>query len=365
MLHTAGLKLIKNSNHFFLPEIWEEITDSTNFHGWSFLAPLIGKRVFWASINWDSQNKDLPNGYPYYLIKTEGPNVDWIERQASLVDGLIFVCCLPNDYNYFKSYTNIHFLPCVEWHYQLNEMLKQFGSGVVKSVDKKVSVLTNRVTYSKLVALSAVLEHIDYNDVYYSLHNWIENKNVHDWQDTNNETVNYYKNIFLEKFEVWQKTLNDKFVVEKNNINLLYNYHHSAYQNSAINITNESWNYSLRIDRQLPGPFITEKTLKCLLGETAFLANGQSDTYQTLERFGFKFNYSLDLSFDQIVGDLDRLVKLTDTITSLNNVTTADLYQQTKDSCLHNKHWIVSGDFYRCAEEFNKNSLATMISVLE
>jgi hypothetical protein len=364
LYHTTGFNLSKNSKHFFLPSIWEEITDSTDFYGWDFLKPLIGKSVFWASVNWNNQHQNLPSGYSYYLIKTEGPNVDWIKKQALLVDGLIFVCCLPNDYDYFKSYTNVHFLPCVEWHYQLDTMLKLFGSDVVKSVDHKVSILTHRVTYSKLVALSAVLENIKSNEVYYSLHDWIEEKNVHHWQDTDNSTVNYYKNLFLKEFKSCQRTTDIDFLTNKNNISLLHDYHHPAYQNAAINITNESWNYSLQIDHPIPGPFITEKTLKCLLGETAFLANGQFDTYKTLENFGFEFDYDLDLSFDQIVGDLDRLEKLINTIKSLKDIDTHDLYHQTRPSCLHNKHWIVSGDFYRRAEQFNKSSIEKMINVL-
>lgn len=351
--------------HFFLPRIWEEITDSSKLYGWNFLKPLAGKRVFWASVDWYNQHLDLPSGYPYYLIKTEGPNVEWIERQASLVDGLIFVCCLPNDYNYFKSYSNIRFLPCVEWHYQLDAMMQKFGIEVNKSIDRKVSILTNRVTYSKAVALSAVLENIDHNDVYYSLTRWVENKNVHNWQDTSNATVNYYKNLFLENLKDHQQIIDYEFHRKRSDLNILYDYHHPAYQNAAINITNESWNYSLRVDIAIPGPFITEKTLKCLLGETAFLANGQFDTYQTLQQFGFEFDYGLDLSFDTIVGDVDRLEKLTATIKSLNAVEALELYDQTRKSCLHNKNWIVSREFYRTAEDFNTKSLEKIMNLID
>jgi hypothetical protein len=324
---------------------------------------LIGKQVFWASVDWHTQNKDLPADYPYYLIKTEGPNIDWIERQADLVDGLIFVCCLPNDYNYFQSHDRVIFLPCVEWHYQLDAMMAKFDVGVSKSIDKKVSVLTNRVTYSKLVGLAAVLDSIDLQDVCHSLHNWVEDKNVHSWQDTANKTVNYYKNNFLKNFKTYQNTIDTAF--SSNNLDLLHDYHHPAYQTAAINVTNESWNYSQREDRVLPGPFITEKTLKCLLGETAFLANGQFGTYQTLRRFGFEFDYGLDLSFDNAVGDLNRLEQLTTTIKSLSDINTDNLYQQTRKSCLHNKNWIVSGEFYRIAEQFNTSSIEKMINLID
>jgi hypothetical protein len=255
------------------------------------------------------------------------------------------------------------FLPCVEWHYQLDSMLARFGAAVTKSIDKKVSVLTNRITYSKLVALSAVLTNIDSQDVCHSLHDWVEDKNVHSWQDTANKTVNYYKNDFLKNFKTYQNIIDGESF--NTNLDLLHNYHHAAYQTAAINITNESWNYSLRVDRVLPGPFITEKTLKCLLGETAFLANGQFNTYQTLKQFGFEFDYGVDLSFDNVVGDLDRLEQLTNTIKSLSDINTNDLYQQTRKSCLHNKNWIVSGEFRRTAEQFNTSSIEKMINLID
>jgi hypothetical protein len=348
--------------HFFLPTIWEEISNTTNFYGWNFLKPLIGKDVFWASVNWTTHNQDLPNTHEYYLIKTEGPNCDWIHQQAELVDGTIFVLCLPNDYGYFDSIKNVIFLPCVEWHYQLEVMQSHYGTTVSKSVDKKVSVLTNRMTYSKIVALATVLHQLPSLDVCYSLHNWVEDKDIHHWQNTSNATVNYYKDIFLKNLTNWLHPLDKDFSNQPEHV---YNYHHMAYQQCAINITNESWNYSLRHDTILPGPFITEKTLKCLLGETAFLANGQYNTYHTLEQFGFVFDYGLDLSFDQEQGDLVRLEKLTDCIKSIEKIPTQDLFAQTKHSCLHNKDWIVSNEFYRRAEEFNVNSLNKMLSIIK
>jgi len=352
---------MNNSIHYFLPRIWEEITDNTEFYRWDFLKPLIGKKIFWASVDWHNSNQSLPPGYEFYLIKTEGPNTTWLEQQANRVDGKLVVMCLPNDYNYFTAHKNIIFLSCVEWHYQLDAMQSQYGSTVSKSIDKKISILTNRITYSKSVALSAVLNQIPRSDVFYSLYKWIEDKNVHNWQNTSNATINYFKDIFLENFTNWSQQQDQAFLHNEPQ----YNYHHIAYQQCALNITNESWNYSLQHDKILPGPFITEKTLKCLLGETAFLPNGQHNTYGTLEQFGFKFDYGLDLSFDQELGDLTRLEGLVDCINTIGNIDNQDLFERTRYSCLHNKDCIVSKEFYHRAEEFNVNSLNKLLSIVE
>lgn len=340
--------------------IWQEITDQTNFYGWNFLKPLIGHHVFWASIEWHSNTQNLPLGYRYYLIKTEGPNTDWIEKQADLVDGILIVMCLPKDYGRYKNHKNIMFLPCVEWHYQLNGMVSEFGIDVVKNINTKVSILTQRVTYSKAVALAAVIKHICPDEIFYSLHNWIENKNVHSWQDTSDDTVNQYKNLFVENFTQWIHLPDQQLVADQSP----YDYHHPAYQTSAINITNESWNYSSQHDLLLPGPFITEKTLKCLLGETAFISNGQFDIYRTLEQFGFEFNYGLDLTYDQTLGDVTRLHQLIKLITSLADIDTNDLFVATRESCKNNKELIVSGQFYRAAEKFNVNSIQQLLKII-
>jgi hypothetical protein len=348
--------------HFFLPTIWEEITDRTNFYGWNFLKPLIGKRVFWASIDWFNQHQNLPNGYEFYLIKTEGPNTDWIEHQAKLVDGKLVVMCLPKDYGLYDNHEKIIFLPCVEWHYQFDAMLSKFGSAVSKDIKKKVSVLTNRITYSKAIATAAVLDSLPDDDIFYSLHDWMELKNIHHGNDTSSMLINQYKNLFLEKFQSWKYQPDQE--LKNNDQSVVYNYHHPAYQECAINITNESWNYSLKYDKLLPGPFITEKTLKCLLGETAFIANGQFDTYNILQQFGFKFDYGLDLSYDYTQGDLSRLEGLISLIQSLKDCNTDELFFRTRESCLHNKELIVSKEFHKKAENFNFSSIEKLLTIV-
>jgi len=352
---------MNNRRYYFLPPLWEEITDKTEFYGWDFLKPLIGKKIFWGSVDWHTMDRDLPKGYEFYLIKVEGPNTEWIEKQSQLVEGKLIVMCLPSDYNLYANHKNIIFLPCVEWHYQFQSMIATFDSTVRKNIQRKVSVLTNRVNYNKLIALSAVLKNLPADEIFYSLHDWVESKNVHNWGDTCSPLVNQYKNLFVENFNQWRYKPDGTSDLSEVDT---YNFHYFAFQNCAINITNESWNFSLRHNQVLPGPFITEKTLKCLLGETAFLANGQFDTYRTLEQFGFKFDYGIDLSYDSQVGDITRLEGLINVIESLKHIDTTDLFLETRESCLHNKQWILSGEFYKKAEEFNTASLNRLLTIV-
>ena len=349
--------------NFFLPRIWEEISDTTNFYGWDFLRPLIGRRIFWASIDWFNQDKILPPGYAGYVIKTEGPNVEWIQQQAQYIDAPIFYCSLYKDYDTFAHVPNVHFVPTIEWHYQLANMIKIYGAKVNKNIKHKVSALCHRATQSKIIVLSALAQHVGLENCLVSLHH-VEDKNIHSWQKTNNPVVDQHMQYFLENFQ-GTKILIDQF---QNKDIMVYNFHHAAYLDSAINVNNESFHYSYMTvgqqERINPGPFITDKTLKCLLGETAFINNAQFDTYSTLTSLGFDFDYGLDLAYDQDPGNISRMSGMLNVIKELSNYTADELYTQTRRSCLHNKDHVISGDFYKIAESVNHQALESILGQL-
>jgi hypothetical protein len=354
--------------NFFLPRIWEEISDTTNFYGWDFLRSLIGRGIFWASVDWYNQDKNLPPGYSGYVIKTEGPNVEWIERQVQLVQAPMFVCCLYKDYGRFDHLPGVYFVPAIEWHYQLDVMSQQFGAQVNKNIRYKISALCHRGTQSKIIALSALAQHHDLENCLISLHDNIEEKNIHSWQSTGNLVIDQHTQYFLENLHK-KSIIIDKFDKFSNlDVMQVYDFHHPAYVNSAINVNNESFHYSLTtINDQkkfYPGPFVTEKTLKCLLGETAFINNGQFNTYSTLTSLGFKFDYGIDLTYDQAPGDLQRMSGMLTVIKNLKDHTTQELYEQTRDSCLHNKDHIMSGSFWHQAESVNLKAVDTILSNL-
>ncbi len=352
--------------YFFLPIIWEEFTDKTNFHGWNFLKPLIGRKVFWASVNWENcQEKNLPPGYRAYVVKTEGPNMEWIEQQSQKVDAPIFYCCLYRDYGSFDHLPNVNFVPVIEWHYQLASMIKIFGAKVTKNLKHKVSALCHRQTQSKILALAALAQHVGLENCLISLHSWQEHKNVHGWELTNNILVDQYIKYFVDNFKD-STFLIDKFVNQ--DLIQVHNFHHKAYLDSAININNETFSYShMYVNNKArinPGPFITEKTLKCLLSETAFINNGQFDTYETLSSLGFKFDYSLDLEYDKDPGNLGRITGMINLIKNLSSLTNEDIYDQTRDACLHNKNHVISGEFFNLAETVNNTATEIILSKL-
>ena len=102
-------------------------------------------------------------------------------------------------------------------------------------------------------------------------------------------------------------------------------------------------------DHIIPGPFLTEKTLKCLVGGTAFIAVGQYNTYASLEKLGLVFQYGLDLSWDRDPGNLTRMKAIVDLIQHISKYTAKELFEITAKSTEHNKSMVWSGEFgQRC-----------------
>ena len=353
-------------NGYFIDNKNELITHTTKFYTWKLLESLIGKNVYWF-INTCNPNAKLPLGYNGYIVKNEGPDLQWLFDQAESLDAPIFIFNVCSntyfDINTFP-YKNIHWLPWIEWHYQTNAMLHEYSANVNKNMRKKISCLVRMSKTNKLVALSAVYKY-HANDSLTSFHNtsYEDGTDI----DTNLTGHNEFDSI-LKEISTYcvEKKIIDDIKLYDHDFNLLqkkiHNFHAEAYQSCAINVTNES--FFRTHYKYTPGPFLTEKTLNCIIGETAFLANGQYGTYSLLEKLGFEFNYGLDLSYDNLSGDLDRLVALHKTIKLLQYIDTADIFNQTRDSCLANKDHILSRSFYNICENINETTINKIHSLL-
>ena len=315
----------------------------------------------WPSLGY-APRIDLPAGYDYYIVSCHFEHIDftWLSQQT--VAPIIVL----SDLNYYHNdygLTNVYFMRWMDWHRQLDKIKLWFGSNFEKNIKYKASMFCNRITQSKLIAFAAVMEHIGEQHVLSSLSDWLEPKNVHDWQPTHNNRLDALTEIFRTKYlgRSWSM---DNFSNQYNFHLHTANPHQPAYQQAALHFTNESFHYSLMEDRILPGPGFTEKTLKCLLGGTAFIPVGQFDVYRTLESFGMKFDYGLDLSFDQDPGNLSRLEKIVDLITLIAEIDAVELYQNARHSSEHNQDIIVSGEFGRKCDAINQKTLQQIIELV-
>ena len=298
---------------------------------------------------------NLPDGYDFYIVSFHLEPVDLLWLQQQKVSGTIMV--LHDGDHYELDLPGIHFLTFYYWHHQLAQMVEWFGVQPKTPPGYRYSAVCNRVTQSKLWITTKLLETARSDSMIVLNNEWIEEKNVHGWQSTGIDKLDQLMTKYRDRY-LPNKIQFDSFENSRDNHQShTANPWQTLVQDAAIVFTNESFHYSLMQenghDYLYPGPFITEKTLKCLLGATAFVPVGQFATYASLRRLGFDFDYDFDISWDQDPGNLTRMSSIIDLIDDLNQRGAKQIYQQTLPSSLHNQNHIVSGEFFKRCQQSN------------
>lgn len=336
---------------------WGPLNDRTEVFDFVMLKELIPYDFFYGINVW-GHDRDLPTGFTNYLVMMEGCNVDWLIRQSVLMAdrAKIFVLGLYRHYDYFQDFDNVIYLPWLEWHYQARRMYQAYGA-VQKQVTHRISAMASRITHNKIVAFMTLLQQ---QDCLLAMGTHLISKNVHDWQSTGRPRLDQ---LIQQYRQDWQgKSVRiDHYDPQIMTSDQAHDYAVPAYINCAMNVNNESSHYSQRNGHQLPGPFLTEKTLKCWLSGTACLHNGQFDTYSVLRELGFEFDYGIDLSYDNIPGDLDRMIAMLELLDNIKHLGTQDICQLTADSNKKNQHHVIEGDFYDRCEQINQASLKAIL----
>lgn len=348
-----------------VPRLWQGLaSEAHNEMYWLNELPEETYCSLWRT--WEQH--DLPMGFNLYVVSyhLEAVNIEWILRQCARLNAPIILLSDSSYYDFPKP-NNLHCFTYIYWHKQLEQLQQWFPTAVTKNLTHKASSVCHRVTQSKLLVFTALAEELGSNALQI-LGSWIENQNVHYKEKTGNALLDLISNIFWSKYAGTEIRL-DSFNQTMNQQNITSNPWTPIYQNCALHFTNESFHYSLMENDQgkfiYPGPFITEKTLKCLIGATGFIPVGQFDTYQALRDLGFAFNYQLDLSFDQDPGNLTRLESIVKLIISLKPMSIGDIFEATRESSLHNQDHVLSGKFSDVCEKVNhqtKNAILTQFN---
>jgi len=171
---------------------------------------------------------------------------------------------------------------------------------------------------------------------------------------------------FRQKYE-GNTILLDNFLINEQRYNS--NPFSIALTDAALHFCLETYHYSYMIDDYgkytRAGPHLSEKTLKCLLGETAVIPVSQFDVYNQLQQLGFMFDYGpLDLSFDRDPGNLSRLVKIVELCKTINIYSIEELLHYTKESSEHNREHIISEDFGNLCKQANEQTANKIITEL-
>jgi hypothetical protein len=332
--------------------------------GYEWIDQLPQKKIYFALFQrWPTQN--LPVGYDYYIVSfhLETVDINWLRLQQ--VSGPIIV--LFDGVNHNLHIPGVQFESFFYWHYQLEQMLIWFGLKEKSTPDYKFSAVCNRLTQSKVWSTTKLLETASSSSLIV-LNSWLEEKNVHNWQPTGNIVLDQLTQIFRDKYTGQHIKIDNFDNQTQNNQSVTGNPWQPLYQNCAVHFTNESFHYSSMAenghDYVCPGPFLTEKTFKCLLGGTAFVPVGQFETYKTLSNLGFKFEYGFDTKWDLDSGNLSRAESIVNLIDQLSQLDIDQLMQATQTSNNHNQDWITSGNFFKQCQEKNSITIEKIITLL-
>lgn len=314
------------------------------------------KKIFLALWQHWGSVEDLPAEYDYYILSyhLETVNLEWVKQQSVKLNKPILV--LFDGQSYDTVIPNVTFVSFYYWHEQLRKMQKWFGIQDKPVPNYKFSAICNRGSQSKIWITTKLLETAKDQSLI-ALANWVELKNVHNWQLTGNNKLDELTNIFLNKYSDTTIRIDNFDQSKDNHQRNTSNPWQPILTDTAIHFTNESFHYSFMGDNIMPGPFITEKTMKSLLAGTAFVPVGQFETYKTLSQFGLEFDYGFDTSWDNDPGNISRFSSIVDLIDYLNTQSITSIIDETKHCSQHNQEWITSGNFYQRVDSSNQQSI--------
>jgi hypothetical protein len=310
----------------------------------------------------------LPEGYDLYIISfhLEPLDINWVDHVSKNLTAPLIVVADILDADYPVE-NNVEILSYIYWHRQI-ELSKNWyprPESLKKNIKYKASAVCNRVTQSKLLITTALLEEIG-PDCMIKLSNWIEEKNVHFFQPSGNKELDRLLNIFQIKY-LNKEIVVDEFVNSNQNFQkFTINPWISMLQDCALHFTNETlaYSYMMTDSKQYiyPGPFLTEKTLKCIVGGTAFVSVGQYNTYKILKKLGLDFNYQFDIGWDQNPENLPRLESIVQLIKSLKNYSAQEIFEMTKHSTDHNYDLVWTNKFSQNCIKHNEKTISYILS---
>lgn len=361
-------QIFANELHF--PLLVGPLDDFPVIPAYQWLSRIAKRHRVWISL-WEDWHTDydLPPGYDIYIMSwhNEAVNLDRLRKQSARRLGHIFA--LSDGLFYDQKISGVTLARYIYWHHACNKIAGWYPEPQVKHKPQfKFSAICNRVTQSKVWVVTKLLETVA-NDCIIKLGDWIEQKNVHDWQSTSWPELDRLTDIFRTKY-LNQKIDIDAFDNASQNRQRLTSDPWQFYvQAAALNFTNESFAYSFMVDDNgessiYPGPFLTEKTWKCLVGGCPIVAVGQFDTYRNLVNLGFEFDYGFDLAYDNDAKNLSRAKALVDLIDDLSDRGLDRLVADSRASSQHNRNWILNGGFAKKCQDINDKTIEHVLQLI-
>lgn len=247
---------------------------------------------------------------------------------------------------------NITTCSWVTWHHQISQWAAAIGTNQDRQ-DKqrryKISCLNGRYEIHKLIVASAIYAKISHHERLLS------------WQGvasqlTYDQQPDFFVPDKLREIIAQADLKNQKLVIDKDISGYPIDWNYPAYTDCYVNFTVESVfnDVSSFGDKiyHLPGPMLTEKTWKPILGGCCFVPVAQKDTVRKLTEYGFCFDFIDDLNFD-CVYEFERLSSLVDLLDFFVDVDLDYLHNLCEPVINHNLNNVLSGAMSHRCDQFN------------
>ena len=330
---------------------------------WKCIYGITKPPKIWCGLNLQWPKFDLPLNQGTYIISwhTEYIDLEWLDQQSSRVfpDKIICITDYPCDISvYGKDNVECRVFDTLDRQIQILTQYHGLQSRISKP-EYKFSSLSMRFTQYKKFITAYLLANVPHDEMMLTWHRWIAKQDdLHDHPPN----IRCLEELDYTLLSVKQLI---NWVDDSDNVNInpVHNgrWQVPAYINCLINLTNESMHYSQTIRKSvsyiMPGPYLTEKTMKPLVSGRPFISVGQSRSCERLSRCGFSFNFGFDHEYDTDDGDLTRIDKIYSLIRQIKNQSIDVLFDASLDACQSNLHWIANGDFTRHMVDINAESL--------
>jgi hypothetical protein len=313
----------------------------------------LGKTYCYFNLAWPAKTliSESPEGYDTYVInfQFEYADFDWIRDFCLKVYPSKVLLITPYSTCKYQC-QNLQLLQYEGWPIVLDWYQSEYGWPDVTfdSKTKKLSLLAHRISQFRTYVCAYVYQTWHQQDYLMSWHGKLgKPEDLYLLNHTGNSKIDAVID-FIKKMSFLHMQIKPEQQFHNTALANL-DYAWSAYADCLINSSNESVNNSFQFinDKEyiMPGPYLTEKTMKCLLSRTALLPAGQYSTYAHLQSLGFEFDYPWDKSFDDTFQDISRFEKFFNTLDQINKLDFDYIKQKIKHSCDHNREHIISGDF--------------------
>jgi hypothetical protein len=339
----------------------------------------------WGGVNWRDtyfvlgmpaiggyEKISIPSNVKHVVLSChiEPIDIDWL-RETALAHPDTDICVLfdglyapPSEF--YPG--NVRLFPWLSWHWQLRRMDDIYGHREQISRPRYwASSLCNRSAQFKLYVTAYCINKHYTDRVLVSYHRLVDKASDVDHMRTGHELLDHLADLIENQTPLLidHSNRSERDLPSPSNRDWRFPQHTDC----LFNFTNEGFHYSLKMTPHAnviwPGPDLSEKTFKALLAGQAILPVGQWKSIAALRQLGFRFDYGLNLDFDNIPGDIDRMLVCLPVIDDIMSTSLDDLFDLTLESSTHNVNWAVSDDFHQQCEQINQQSLTELVQWLE